>query len=64
MNKKIVEAIVEEVDAVLSAPITARGVDEAVLIGADVRAELRILIQKHLAEAPEAQPLVHQSRRR
>jgi len=64
MNKKIIEAVVEEIDAVLSAPITARGVDEAVLIDSEVRAELRALIQRHLAEAPEPTSLVHQSRRR
>lgn len=64
MNKKIIEAIVEEVDAILSAPVTAKGVDEALLIQADTREEIKKLIQNHLAEAPEPQALVHQSRRR
>lgn len=64
MNKKIVTAIVEEVDAVLSSPITARGIDEAVLIDSDLRREIGDLIERHLAEAPDPTPLVHQTRRR
>ena len=64
MNKKIIEAIVEEVDAILSAPVTAKGVDEALLIQADTREEIKKLLQNHLAEAQEPQSLVHQSRRR
>lgn len=64
MNKKVIEAIVEEVDAILSAPITARGMDEAMLIDSETRASLRKLIQTHLAEAPEPTSLIHQTRRR
>ena len=64
MNKKIVEAIVEEVDAVLSAPIIPKGMDGAMLINADVRAEVKKLLQSYLAEAPEPDSLVHQTRRR
>ncbi len=64
MNKKIVEAIVEEVDAVLSAPIIPKGMDGAMLINAETRAEIKKLLQSHLAEAPEPDSLVHQSRRR
>ena len=64
MNKKIIEVIVEEVDAILSAPVTAKGLDEALLIQADTREEIKRLLQNHLAEAPEPQALVHQSRRR
>lgn len=64
MNKKVIEAIVEEVDAVLSAPITARGMDEALLIGSETRSEIKKLLQNYLAEAPEPQSLVHQTRRR
>ena len=64
MNKKIIEAIVEEVDAILSAPVTAKGVDEALLIQAETRTEIKKLLQTALAEAPEPQSLVHQTRRR
>lgn len=64
MNKKIVEAIVEEVDAVLSVPITPKGMDGAMLISSDVRSELRKILEKYLAEAPEPDSLVHQTRRR
>lgn len=64
MNKKVVEVIVEEVDAILSSPITAKGMDEAMLIGSDTRAEVKKLLQNYLNEAPEPQSLVHQSRRR
>ncbi|GEM_PF-4297568 len=64
MNKKVTEAILEEIDAVLSSPITARGMDEALLIQAETRDEIRNLLSKYLAEAPEPQSLVHQTRRR
>ena len=64
MNKKVIEVIVEEVDAILSSPITAKGLDEALLIGSDTRTEIKNLLKNYLAEAPEAQPLVHQTRRR
>ena len=64
MNKKVTEAILEEIDAVLSSPITARGMDEALLIQAETRDEIRNLLLKYLAEAPEPQSLVHQTRRR
>jgi hypothetical protein len=64
MNKKIIEAVVDEIDAVLSAPITARGVDEALLIDSETRSEIRKMVEKHLAEAPEPTSLVHQTRRR
>ena len=64
MNKKVVEVIVEEVDAILSSPITAKGLDEAMLIGSDTRAEVKKLLQNYLNEAPEPTSLVHQSRRR
>ena len=64
MNKKIVEAIVDEVDAILSAPITAKGMDEAMQIQAETRTEIKNLLKAHLAEAPEPQSLVHQTRRR
>ena len=64
MNKKIVELIVDEVDAILSDPITAKGMDEPVQIQAETRTEIRNLLKTYLAEAPEPQSLVHQTRRR
>ena len=64
MNKKIVEAIIEEVDGILSSPVTAKGMDEALLIPAETREEIRTLLKTHLSEAPEPQSLVHQTRRR
>ncbi len=64
MNKKVVEVIVEEVDAILSSPITAKGLDEAMLIGAETREEVKKLLQNYLSEAPEPTSLVHQTRRR
>lgn len=64
MNKKVVEVIVEEVDAILSSPITAKGLDEAMLVDGDTRAEVRKMLTGYLNEAPEPTSLVHQSRRR
>lgn len=64
MNKKIVNAVVEEIDAVLSSPIITKGMDGAVLISAEVRADVAKLVENYLAEAPEPDSLVHQSRRR
>lgn len=64
MNKKIVEVIVEEVDAILSDPIIAKGMDEPVQIQQETRNEIKNLLKAHLAEAPEPQSLVHQTRRR
>ena len=64
MNKKVIDWIVEEVDAILSSPVTAKGLDEALLIQSETRDQIKSLLKSHLADAPEPQPLVHQTRRR
>lgn len=64
MNKRIIESIVDEVDAILSAPLVIRGTDAPVLIDSEVRSEVKRLLENYLREAPEPETLMHQTRRR
>lgn len=64
MNKRIIESIVDEVDAVLSSPLVIRGADAPVLIDSEVRSEVRRLLENYLRDAPEPETLMHQTRRR
>lgn len=63
MNKKVAQAVLDEIDAVLSSPITAKGLDEAMLLQPETREEIVRLVQNYLNEAPEPTSLVHTRRR-